>query len=70
MLTMPKAKPVSHFSLMRYTPERLADYARRASMQGNKERAFELACASIRARAYWYLLNGKWKQRNLRGISA
>ena len=69
MFTMPKARPPRKFNLMQYTPEQLARYAQQASIQGNGYRAFELASASVRARAYWYLLNGVWKQRNLKGLS-
>ena len=70
MLKMPPAKPPVRVCLMDQTPERLAQYAAAASRQGNKERAFELTVASVRARAYWYMLNGVWKKRNLRGLTA
>lgn len=70
MIKMPPARPPVRVSLMDQTPDRLAQYAAAASIQGNKERAFELTAASIRSRAYWYILNGVWKPRNLKGLTA
>jgi CO dehydrogenase/acetyl-CoA synthase delta subunit len=44
-------------------PDRLAQLATLASLRGDTELAFTLTTRSIRARADWVLVNGKWTPR-------
>ena len=73
MLDMPKARsPRVYFT--QYNPDMHADVSRRLSMQAasmgsayeyavRKNAALAHAVQSIRARANWVILNGKWVER-------
>lgn len=46
-----------------FNPDLWSDQATQASLLGERELAHRCACMTIKARACWVLVNGKWRKR-------